>query len=91
MGFKDAGKPHCLGYRERRRRRFRDVGPDALPDYELPELILFVYVREVVKRGLELSATAILLVHNHPSRDPTPLPPRYRTKRSYRRPRISAS
>ncbi|MCC2099282.1 MAG: DNA repair protein RadC, partial [Hyphomicrobiales bacterium] len=31
-----------------------------------------VYVREVVRRALELSATAILLVHNHPSGDPTP-------------------
>lgn len=28
-----------------------------------------VYVREVVKRALELSATAIILVHNHPSGD----------------------
>lgn len=31
-----------------------------------------VYPREVVKRALELSASAILLVHNHPSGDPTP-------------------
>lgn len=31
-----------------------------------------VYTREVVKRALELSATAIILVHNHPSGDPTP-------------------
>lgn len=31
-----------------------------------------VYVREVVKRALELSATALILVHNHPSGDPTP-------------------
>ncbi|HXF52836.1 MAG TPA: DNA repair protein RadC [Hyphomicrobiaceae bacterium] len=31
-----------------------------------------VYVREVLKRALELSATAIILVHNHPSGDPTP-------------------
>ncbi len=188
MGFKDAGKPHYLGHREWLRRRFRGAGPDALPDYELLELILFraaprrdtkplakaliarfgtfaealhapeeflrevpgtgeaaitelklvraaalrlmrgevlerpvlsswaqvldycrasmgfankeqfrilfldkrnqiiadevqqtgtvdhtpVYVREVVKRALELSATAIVLVHNHPSGDPTP-------------------
>jgi DNA repair protein RadC len=188
MGFKDAGKPHYLGHRERLRRRFREGGADALPDYELLELILFraaprrdtkplakaliarfgtfaealnapeellreipgigeaaitevklvraaalrlmrgevlerpvlsswsqvldygrasmgfaskeqfrilfldkrnqiiadevqqtgtvdhtpVYVREVVKRALELSATAIVLVHNHPSGDPTP-------------------
>jgi DNA repair protein RadC len=188
MGFKDAGKPHFLGHRERLRRRFRDAGADAVPDYELLELILFraaprrdtkplakallarfgtfaealnapeellrevpgigeaavtelklvraaalrlmrgevldrpvlsswsqvldycrasigfesteqfrilfldkrnqiiadevqqkgtvdhtpVYVREVVKRALELSATAVVLVHNHPSGDPTP-------------------
>ena len=31
-----------------------------------------VYPREVVKRALELSDTAIILVHNHPSGDPTP-------------------
>ena len=189
MGFKDAAaKPHYRGHRERLRRRFRDAGADAVPYYELLELILFravprrdtkplakailaqfgtfaealnapeerlkevpglgqaaiteiklvraaalrlvrgevlerpvlgswsqvldycrasmgfeakeqfrmrfldkrnqiiadevqqkgtvdhtpVYVREVVKRALELSATAIVLVHNHPSGDPTP-------------------
>lgn len=31
-----------------------------------------VYVREVVRRALELSASAMILVHNHPSGDPTP-------------------
>jgi DNA repair protein RadC len=31
-----------------------------------------VYVREVVKRALELGATALILVHNHPSGDPAP-------------------
>ncbi|HEY0328237.1 MAG TPA: DNA repair protein RadC [Rhodopseudomonas sp.] len=31
-----------------------------------------VYPREIVKRALELSATAIIMVHNHPSGDPTP-------------------
>lgn len=188
MGFKDAGKPHFLGHRDRLRQRFREGGDDAMPDYELLELILFralprrdtkplakeliakfgsftevmnapderlaevtgvgeaviteirlirgaalrlmkgqvmdrpvldswsavlgycraamafqskeqfrvlfldkrnriiadevqqegtvdhtpVYVREIVKRALELSATAIILVHNHPSGDPTP-------------------
>ncbi len=41
MGFKDAGKPHFLGHRDRLRQRFRDGGDDALPDYELLELILF--------------------------------------------------
>ncbi len=31
-----------------------------------------VYPREVVKRALELNATSLILVHNHPSGDPTP-------------------
>jgi DNA repair protein RadC len=31
-----------------------------------------VYTREVLKRALELSASAIILAHNHPSGDPTP-------------------
>ncbi len=31
-----------------------------------------VYPREVVRRALELAATALILVHNHPSGDPTP-------------------
>jgi DNA repair protein RadC len=31
-----------------------------------------VYPREVVKRALELSTSAVILVHNHPSGDPTP-------------------
>lgn len=188
MGFDEAGKPHYVGHRDRLRQRFREGGSDALPDYELLELILFgamrqgdtkplakaliakfgsfaevinapderllevkgvgervvielklvraaalrlmrgdvmdrpvldswssvldycraamgfeareqfrilfldkrnkviadevqqegtvdhtpVYIREVVKRALELSATAIILVHNHPSGDPAP-------------------
>jgi DNA repair protein RadC len=31
-----------------------------------------VYPREVVKRALELGASSLILVHNHPSGDPTP-------------------
>ena len=31
-----------------------------------------VYPREVIRRALELSATAVILVHNHPSGDPAP-------------------
>lgn len=31
-----------------------------------------VYVREIARRALELSATAVILAHNHPSGDPTP-------------------
>ena len=33
--------PHYHGHRERLRDRFMDGGPDALPDYEMLELILF--------------------------------------------------
>lgn len=31
-----------------------------------------VYPREIIKRGLELGAAALILVHNHPSGDPKP-------------------
>lgn len=31
-----------------------------------------IYPREIVKRALELGATALILVHNHPSGDPHP-------------------
>jgi DNA repair protein RadC len=31
-----------------------------------------VYPREIIRRALELSAVAVILVHNHPSGDPTP-------------------
>jgi DNA repair protein RadC len=31
-----------------------------------------VYPREVIRRALEVGATALVLVHNHPSGDPTP-------------------
>jgi len=33
-----------------------------------------VYPREVVRRALDLGASAIVMVHNHPSGDPTPSP-----------------
>ncbi len=145
-GLADAGGaiPHFYGHRQRLRQRLIAGGPDALPDYELLEVLLFagnprgdvkplakdlidrfgsfaevlsadsddllsvpglgeagvaalklfldrknmliaherqqrgtidhtpVYPREVVKRALELSASALILVHNHPSGDPTP-------------------
>jgi len=57
MGFKDAGKPHHLGHRERLRRRFRDAGADAIPDYELLELILF---RAAPRRDTKPLAKALL-------------------------------
>jgi DNA repair protein RadC len=57
MGFKDAAKPHYFGHRERLRKRFRDAGTDALPDYELLELILF---RAMPRRDTKPSAKALL-------------------------------
>ena len=49
-GFEDAGNkplPHFLGHRERLKERFRESGPDAMPDYELLEMLLF----RDIKRG----------------------------------------
>jgi DNA repair protein RadC len=47
-GFAEAPpKPHFLGHRERLRERFHESGADALPDYELLEMILF----RAIKRG----------------------------------------
>ncbi len=40
-GGAPAEKPHHLGHRERLKARFMAGGPDALPDYELLELVLF--------------------------------------------------
>ena len=31
-----------------------------------------VYVREVIRRAIDLGSSAIILVHNHPSGDPSP-------------------
>jgi DNA repair protein RadC len=42
-------KPHYLGHRERLRQRFLEVGADALQDYEILELVLFVIPRRDVK------------------------------------------
>ncbi len=57
MGFKDAGKPHYFGHRERLRRRFHEAGADAVPDYELLELILF---RAAQRRDTKPLAKALL-------------------------------
>jgi DNA repair protein RadC len=57
MGFKDAGKPHYFGHRERLRRRFREGGSDALPDYEVLELILF---RAAPRRDTKPMAKALM-------------------------------
>src|SRR5262245_13775252 len=54
----DAETPHYLGHRDRLRQRLREGGEDALPDYELLELVLFAAiprqdVKPLAKRMLE--------------------------------------
>jgi len=39
--------PHYLGHRDRLRKRFSQYGPDALPDYELLELLLFRFIPRI--------------------------------------------
>lgn len=41
LGEKAGDLPHYVGHRERLKDRFREAGPESLPDYELLELILF--------------------------------------------------
>lgn len=50
-------KPHHLGHRDRLRERFREGGADALPDYELLELILF---RAIPRRDVKPLAKALI-------------------------------
>jgi DNA repair protein RadC len=61
--------------REQFRILFLDKRNQLIADEQLGEGTVDhtpVYPREVVKRALELSATAVILIHNHPSGDPTP-------------------
>jgi DNA repair protein RadC len=55
--FKEASPPHYFGHRERLRERFRQHGAEALPDYELMELILF---RAIPRRDTKPLAKALL-------------------------------
>jgi DNA repair protein RadC len=58
-GFQEApaALPHYYGHRERLRDRFREGGADALPDYELMELLLF---RAIPRRDTKPLAKDIL-------------------------------
>jgi DNA repair protein RadC len=56
-GFKEASVPHQFGHRQRLRDRFRQGGPEAMPDYELMELILF---RAIPRRDTKPLAKAII-------------------------------
>lgn len=55
-GFEEA-EPHFLGHRERLRERFRQAGGEALPDYELLELVLF---RAVPRADVKPLAKALI-------------------------------
>jgi len=59
MSAKHAGvdPPHHYGHRDRLRARFRDGGADALPDYELLELLLF---RSIPRRDVKPLAKALV-------------------------------
>ncbi|MFK7901803.1 MAG: DNA repair protein RadC [Nitratireductor sp.] len=66
MGFEDKEKFRIL-FLDKKNRLIKDEVQQTGTIDHTP-----VYPREVAKRALELSATAIVLVHNHPSGDPTP-------------------
>ncbi|MFZ5676000.1 MAG: RadC family protein [Pseudomonadota bacterium] len=51
-------KPHHLGHRERLRQRFRQGGAEALPDYELLELLLF---RALPRQDVKPLAKALIV------------------------------
>lgn len=53
-----ASKPHFLGHRERLRERFREAGSEALPDYELLEMVLFRAIRRGDTKPLAKSLIA---------------------------------
>jgi DNA repair protein RadC len=67
----------CMAYRETEQFRvlFLDRKNAIIADEALGSGTVShvpVYPREVAKRALELNASAVILVHNHPSGDPTP-------------------
>ena len=64
--------------RERFRVLFLDTKSQLIADEVMNEGTVAqapVYPREVVRRALELDAVSVILVHNHPSGDPTPSGP----------------
>ena len=66
MGFEDREQFRILFLDKKNRLIADEVQQEGTVDHTP------VYIREVVKRALELSASAIILAHNHPSGDPTP-------------------
>jgi DNA repair protein RadC len=66
MGFEDREQFRILFLDKKNRLIADEVQQEGTVDHTP------VYIREIVKRALELSARAIVLVHNHPSGDPAP-------------------
>jgi DNA repair protein RadC len=66
MGFEDREQFRILFLDKKNRLIADEVQQEGTIDHTP------VYIREIVKRALELSACAIVLVHNHPSGDPAP-------------------
>jgi len=65
--------PHFTGHRERLRERFRNAGGEALPDYELLELVLFravarADVKPLAKRLIERFGSFAEVVAASPAR-----------------------
>src|SRR5690606_12922634 len=56
-GMNGDNAPHYHGHRDRLRARFSEVGGDALPDYELLELVLF---RSIPRRDVKPIAKELL-------------------------------
>lgn len=66
IGFREVEHFHVL-FLDKRNRLLRDEIQQSGTVDHTP-----VYPREIARRALELNATAIIMVHNHPSGDPTP-------------------
>lgn len=66
MAFADVEEFRLL-FLDRKNRLLRDERQQRGTVDQTP-----IYVREVVKRALELHASAVIMVHNHPSGDPQP-------------------
>ena len=65
--------PHFVGHRERLRERFRNAGGEALPDYELLELVLFravarADVKPLAKRLIERFGSFAEVIAASPAR-----------------------
>ena len=66
--------PHFHGHRDRLRARFSEVGGDAVPDYELLELVLFRSIPRRDVKPLAKELVAFRLLRRSARRTPVPAP-----------------